>query len=244
MAKISHYPDGGAKQDADQFVIVRAGVNRSILGSNIGGAGAGGDFVSTLTAAEIAITGAGNLTISRMHVCSGTTADYTVTLPAVAGNTGKLVGIRGSTALTKIVTIDGNGAEKVDNQDTILLLAGMSYVFLCDGIGWFVVSNRSVIRAWVNFDGTGTPAIVAAYNVSSITDNGTGDWTVNFTVAFPSANYSWAGLPFDSTGFAGFLSHGGAGGTMTATTHRFIAAKRVDGTNYDPDKIIIIYAGG
>jgi hypothetical protein len=44
-------------------------------------------------------------------------------------------------------------------------------------------------RAWVNFDGTGTVAIRAAGNVASITDNGTGDYTVNFTTAMPDANY-------------------------------------------------------
>jgi hypothetical protein len=47
-------------------------------------------------------------------------------------------------------------------------------------------------RAWVNFNGTGTPAIRASGNVSSITDNGTGDYTVNFTTAMPDANYVWA----------------------------------------------------
>lgn len=53
-------------------------------------------------------------------------------------------------------------------------------------------------RAWVNFDGTfGTSpftvangGIRAAYNVSSVTDNNTGDYTVNFTNAMPDANYS------------------------------------------------------
>jgi hypothetical protein len=52
-------------------------------------------------------------------------------------------------------------------------------------------------RAWVNFDGTfGTSpftvangGIRAAYNVSSVTDNGTGDYTINFTTAMPDANY-------------------------------------------------------
>lgn len=45
-------------------------------------------------------------------------------------------------------------------------------------------------RAWVNFNGTGVVAIRASGNVSSITDNGTGDYTVNFTTAMPDANYS------------------------------------------------------
>ena len=44
-------------------------------------------------------------------------------------------------------------------------------------------------KAWVNFNGTGTVAIRASGNVSSITDNGTGDYTVNFTVAMVDANY-------------------------------------------------------
>lgn len=45
-------------------------------------------------------------------------------------------------------------------------------------------------RAWVNFNGTGTVAIRASGNVSSITDNGVGDYTVNFTTAMPDANYN------------------------------------------------------
>lgn len=45
-------------------------------------------------------------------------------------------------------------------------------------------------RAWVNFNGVGTVAIRASGNVSSITDNATGDYTVNFAVAMADANYS------------------------------------------------------
>jgi len=45
-------------------------------------------------------------------------------------------------------------------------------------------------KAWVNFNGTGTVAIRASYNVSSITDNGVGDYTVNFTNAFADINFA------------------------------------------------------
>ena len=45
-------------------------------------------------------------------------------------------------------------------------------------------------RAWVNFNGTSTVAIRGSGNVTSITDNGTGDYTVNFTTAMPDVNYS------------------------------------------------------
>lgn len=45
-------------------------------------------------------------------------------------------------------------------------------------------------KAWVNFNGTGTVAIRDDFNVSSITDNGTGLYTVNFTTAMANANYA------------------------------------------------------
>lgn len=48
----------------------------------------------------------------------------------------------------------------------------------------------TLCRAWVNFNGTGTVAIRASFNVSSITDNGTGDYTINYTNAMPDANYN------------------------------------------------------
>jgi hypothetical protein len=49
-------------------------------------------------------------------------------------------------------------------------------------------------RAWVNFNGTGTVAIRASFNVSSITDNGTGNYTVNYTTSMPDVNYSFVGI--------------------------------------------------
>ena len=47
-----------------------------------------------------------------------------------------------------------------------------------------------IAKAWVNFNGTGTVAIRNSFNVSSITDDGTGLYTINFTTAMPNANYS------------------------------------------------------
>jgi hypothetical protein len=49
----------------------------------------------------------------------------------------------------------------------------------------------TLCRAWVNFNGTGTVAIRQSFNVSSITDNGTGDYTVNFSTAMPDADYAF-----------------------------------------------------
>lgn len=53
---------------------------------------------------------------------------------------------------------------------------------------------NGIAKAWVNFNGTGVVAIRAQYNVSSITDNGVGDYTVNFTSALADANYACAGM--------------------------------------------------
>lgn len=58
-----------------------------------------------------------------------------------------------------------------------------------------VIQNSSgteigtLCRAWVNFNGIGTVSINAAFNVLSITDNGVGNYTVNFANAMPDANY-------------------------------------------------------
>ena len=58
-------------------------------------------------------------------------------------------------------------------------------------------------KAWVNFNGTGTVAIRASFNVTSITDNGTGQYTVNFTNALEDANYSvGVNTDYDGVSFA------------------------------------------
>jgi hypothetical protein len=60
--------------------------------------------------------------------------------------------------------------------------------------GYGSVATAYGCRAWVNFNGTGTVAIRASGNVSSITDNGTGNYTLNFTNALVDTSYSIAGF--------------------------------------------------
>ena len=60
--------------------------------------------------------------------------------------------------------------------------------------GTSMSTGQQACKAWVNFNGTGTVAIRAAFNVSSITDNGTADYTVNFTTAMVDANYAVASI--------------------------------------------------
>ena len=99
-------------------------------------------------------------------------------------------------------------------------------------------SENYKCRAWVNFNGTGTPAIRASGNVSSITDNGAGDYTVNFTTAMPDANYApaiatqrnginsavWGSVKYDST---------------MATSNVRIATVDVTPTSTDPQGVFV-----
>jgi hypothetical protein len=75
-------------------------------------------------------------------------------------------------------------------------------------------------RAWVNFNGTGTVAIRASGNVSSITDNGTGNYTVNFSTAMPNADYAIQGAIFQTgntsiQGITGGTGYAFAAGSCT-----------------------------
>jgi hypothetical protein len=75
-------------------------------------------------------------------------------------------------------------------------------------------------RAWVNFNGSGVVAIRESGNVTSITDNGTGEYTVNFTTAMPDANYAVVGTASDaqSNASSGFLNQPFASANTTTTT--------------------------
>jgi hypothetical protein len=93
-------------------------------------------------------------------------------------------------------------------------------------------------KAWVNFNGTGTVAIRASFNVTSITDNGTGDYTVNFTTALADANYSVVGV---TGGWGSAYNYAtvnvGAGATPTTSAVRI--ATRTAGTFNDEAAVCI-----
>ena len=91
------------------------------------------------------------------------------------------------------------------------------------------VAGPGLCKAWVNFNGAGTVAIRAAFNVSSIQDNGTGDYTVNFTTAMPDANYAWAGVAAYQNVY---LSYTDTTYTQSASSAR-IMARTSTNTAYD-----------
>jgi len=79
------------------------------------------------------------------------------------------------------------------------------------------ISNLNDAKAWVNFNGTGTIATRASYNVSSLTDVSTGTYRVNFTTAMSDANYcNVASVNYDATTATG-SSIGVDRGSQTTT---------------------------
>lgn len=72
-------------------------------------------------------------------------------------------------------------------------------------------------KAWVNFNGTGTVAIRDSFNVSSITDNGTGLYTINFSNAMPSANYCQIAWARGHTSTNDICASAGSDGTKTTS---------------------------
>lgn len=88
--------------------------------------------------------------------------------------------------------------------------------------GYGSVATAYGCRAWVNFNGTGTVAINASGNVTSITDNGVGDYTVNFTNAMPDINYSFNGATLRVAGDEGCVVLYNTTTTLTTSAIRII----------------------
>jgi hypothetical protein len=117
----------------------------------------------------------------------------------INGTTG-ISGVDGSASVPTLVGGDSNTGIYFPSADTIGFSEGGVQVGEFDSSanfkfnsGYGSVATAYGCRAWVNFDGTGTPSIRASGNVSSITDNNTGNYTVNFTTAMPDTNYAVIG---------------------------------------------------
>jgi len=97
--------------------------------------------------------------------------------------------INGDTGIDKIT----DGSVVADDLASTLDLSGKTVTLATDAVDQLSTASGSApsysARAWVNFNGTGTVAIRDSGNVSSITDNGVGNYDVNMTTAMPDVNY-------------------------------------------------------
>ena len=130
--------------------------------------------------------------------------------------------VSGSAGLKTSGANDGITAFQQNGTEQARITAAGLFQF---NSGYGSVATAYGCRAWVNFNGTGTVAIRASGNVTSITDNGTGDYTVNFTTAMPDANYAAV-----ATVSANVITNGSTIATgpftsaPTTSAYRFISA--------------------
>lgn len=89
-------------------------------------------------------------------------------------------------------------------------------------------------RAWVNFNGTGTVAIRASGNVTSITDNGVGNYTVNMTTAMPDVNYT-----VQSNATNNGTARANTDLTNSLAVGSFVISTTTNGTNTPQDSALI-----
>ena len=114
-----------------------------------------------------------NGTTTAVTISTGQVVTLAQPLPVASGGSG-------------VTTSTGTGANVLGTSPTmatptfdsaqLATVVGTAPLYMC--------------RAWVNFNGTGTVAIRGSGNVSSITDNGTGQYSVNMTTAMPDTNYA------------------------------------------------------
>jgi hypothetical protein len=159
----------------------------------------------------------------------------------ILSGTDGLSDIDGSAATPAIRGTDANTGIYFPGNDRIGFAEGGVQCGEFDASGNFLmnsgygsVATAYGCRAWVNFNGTGTVAIRASGNVTSITDNGTGDYTINFTTAMPDANYAISQtLSAQASNNDGGVAVIAFGTTLSTTNFRMVTDQRATG-EYDP----------
>jgi hypothetical protein len=164
-------------------------------------------------------------------------------IPATAAS----ISLTSATYLSGILPVAYGGTGVATSTGTGAVVLGTSPTLTTPNINSAQIPTGSgtaplyFARAWVNFNGTGTVAIGASGNVTSITDNGTGNYTVNFTTAMPDANYAVcyealadnADNAFTSV-VSGTLTTSGVVQTRSTTAVRF-NVKNSSFSSFDPN---------
>lgn len=231
------------------IVVTGGSINNTSIGASTAATGA----FSTLSATG-ATTFSGATVANTFSSSGATITGGTINSTAIGGSTaaaGKFTTLEatgvttvqaGTAALPAITTTgDTNTGIFFSAADTIDFAEGGTACGQFDSSanfkfnsGYGSVATAYGCRAWVNFDGTGTPAIRASGGASSITDHGTGQYTVNFSITFPDANYVATGTTNDQGDTGNYNVLVTTAGTPATTSCRLITAKTSSNSLYDP----------
>jgi hypothetical protein len=148
---------------------------------------------------------------------------------AVTLNASTTTGLEIASDTSGIVTLRNNGTDALSVSSGNLQFNS----------GYGSVATAYGCRAWVNFNGTGTVAIRASGNVSSITDNGTGNYTINFTNALPDANYTTVEGQKTGMGSPGGISNQVGFNTYSTTSVKVTCENSGNGVYTDLDYLTV-----
>lgn len=166
--------------------------------TNLGAATSGANSdITSLTGLTTALstsqggTALTSFTSGGAMYATSTSALTTGTLPVASGGTG-------ATSLTANNVLLGNGTSAPQTvapgtSGNVLTSNGTTWTSAAAATGITQTTGSAPYygaRAWCDLDGTGTATVDASGNISSVTDNGTGDYTLSFTTAMPDTNYN------------------------------------------------------
>lgn len=151
------------------------------------------------------------------------------------------IGLTGSAAsktnykiMQGITAVSNGGFSLYDETNSATRMAITSDGVMQFNSGYGSCANVYGCRAWVNLNNTGTPSIRASGNVSSITDNGSGIFTVNFQTAMPNTNYcvsSWVRSDATAESVFGYCT-AYSNGIKTTSAMQFLQGVQQNGITY------------
>jgi hypothetical protein len=176
-------------------------------------------------------TGATTLTANNVLLGNGTSAPLTVA-PSTSGNVLTSNGTTWTSAAAPSPTIASTAEAGAGTNNTNFITP----LRMREGFNASGTAPVYACRAWVNFNGTGTVAIRNSGNVSSLTDHGTGDYSINYTTAITSDNAPTVTSSNDAGTGAGICPE-----TVTVSTTSFRVRTRRAGGALTDNSIITVH---